>query len=367
MKTNSLLYFAKNFVTLFVFIAIGCGVDFEVGDGNPANLLYGGIGSFWTYEKNIKDKTFEIHYSDTLASPEKASVSGRWETQSSGFTKLFIERGTGEMKNLNARPEPIVAYGIEVPGSIFVLKVPEEEKLIFMPVLGKCPTQNITSNALVTRSGKLHYNANDRIHGIVKLTPEDRVGEVESYLFGDQNQAKRKTQNFSYSCNDGEVTIENEDTYGVLAPSGIGILGGKSNVMLLPQVETFSIADLEGKFAGIIFLAEDQTDQRKSEAISLQFDALGVGTATILSSVDGEGQQQANSITVSVDDSKTSTAELAPGSFLYSLLGDATITDKGLGILMAVDNLNGSGKTFLAGFGQEPNSNTAYFLFAVEK
>ena len=56
-----------------------------------------------------------------------------------------------------------------------------------------------------------------------------------------------------------------------------------------------------------------------------------------------------------------------PGSFLYTTTEDFTITDRGLGVMLAVDNLAGSGQSFIVAHGQRPEDNRPYFMFLVQK
>ncbi len=376
MKYNLKTTFTLLSVSILTFV--GCGVAQQAIDNvkddvkdqiiaiKKANkkpgIRYGGLGSFWSFNK-YDDGTFDISRQENRSSVTDGTVSGTYQLQESGFTKLTITAGTGRFEEI---AEEITAYGIEVPKSLFILKVPGENKLIYMPALDECPTQNFTSNAILTNEKTLVYNDGTITHGIVEINTENNTGQADGREFGDKsNIVNSDITEFKYRCNNGELEVGDTDNVqdGVLSPSGIGAVASSGGLLLVPQDVNVQIPDLQGNFAGVAWTSSNTEENRKIDALSIVFSDSGSGIAHTLDSVDGSG--------IIDDEFDIAVTEMSagsvPGAFLYSIKGDTSNTDTALGTMLVVDDLGGSGKTFIAGLGQTKNNTDAYFMFAIQK
>jgi len=349
--------------TLGVILAT-CGVDFKIGDGSGQSVTYAGLGSYWLIEKQ-GDGNFVITLHDDSRAAVRGSVTGQWRTQASGFVKLTVSRGTGEFADVATG---VVAYGIEIPGSLFILKVPNDDKLIYMPALGVCPVGTFTSNGLIINADNLIYNNGTVTHGEIVIDMVSGTGTADGREFGDDsNVPDPNPSTFNFACDQGEVLITDGDTThdGVMTNSGLGVINAEGGILMLPQDTTVTLADLAGEYAGIVYLAADDEGRREVSAINMTFAAGGTSaSAYVLDSVEDDGVMSGSAVTFAVADLPVGSI---PGAFKYSAAGDVSNTTTGLGIMIVVDDLDGSGKTFIAGFGQEPNSTEPYFMFAVEK
>lgn len=336
-------------------------VQDEVAEALEAgNTVYGGLGSYWTVVKTPSGN-FTMTRREERDADIDGTVHGSYTTLESGFMELTVTHGTGMFAEV---PEGLLIYGVEIPNTLLVIKMPHRDQLLYMPAIGNCPTEQVAINAIWTRTqGELLWNDRDVVHAMGVIDPQAGSITGQGYFFGDGlNEHRAREAVGSYSCERGELTVTGNDVTkdGILTESGVGNLGG---ALLVPQDATVVQADLQGDYVGVAYGPADEDHNRSIKALTASFGADGTdGTVRVVTNAEATAIESEHNLSI------TAPAEGAvPGSFLYSAIGDLSVTDRGLGVMLVARDIGGSGKTFIVAHGQRPEDSRPYFLFLVEK
>lgn len=368
-----------------IFLLSACNQDLTPPDdrglvdpGNPNALEeeflptsavlngYAGLGSFWTLHHHA-DHKFVISKRESRREEVLGVVVGTWESQASGFVKLTAEHGTGIFKYVTAGES---AFGLEVPGTVFILKPPGSNELIYMPALGHCPQQAFVSSAMAINPGMLVYDtASDPtdLIGIVNVDPMSGGASIDVRTFGaGVSESDVTPRPFDFDCDQGELTIGtgSSEADGILTESGVGVVDTNGGVLLLPQDTTVTLADLHADYVGLVYV-EHAGNTDEIFPIELRVDNDGTtAIAQRFSSVEGIGALSDSTFNVAIGDLP---AGSPPGGFMYSIHGDLSRTSTGFGYLFAASDLAATGRTFLAGVGQQGDNESPYFMFVVQR
>ena len=110
--------------------------------GSAGAKKYSGPGSKWdiTFHDN---GSFGIDkYASASSTTSDFTVTGTYTDLSSGFKKLTVGAVTGT----GGPSVGDLAYGLEIPGYVFVLKPLSGDQIIPMVISGTCPTADFTDN-----------------------------------------------------------------------------------------------------------------------------------------------------------------------------------------------------------------------------
>ena len=342
------------------------GIDYGVGNGNGMTTTYAGLGSYWTVSKTYADEVsrsgdFVLTRAESRSQKKDGTVFGQWQILSSGFTEFEITAGTGYFADV---PDGYTFHGIEIPDTLLVVKMPDSNRILYMPAVGACPGQELTLNAiLMATSGTLDWDTDHAVHGEVIINPGVGAIRGQRYFFGPglADHGLRRPAG-TYTCEAGVLTVGGNDVSsdGILTVSGVGSLGG---TMLVPQDTAVTQTDLAGDYVGVAYGPADDDRNREVKALTAYIADDGTsGSVNLVRDPLGLDVEQQYPLNISAP-----AVGALPGSFLYTTTEDFRITDRGLGVMLAVDNLAGSGQSFIVAHGQRPEDNRPYFMFLVQK
>ena len=205
--TLTIKRFLLTFIALFF---ISCS---DTKDGTVYNYI--GPGSEWSISLDSGTENFTIE-----EAVSGLVVNGTYSVLDSGFTLLTVSSASGP----DAPSAGDQAYGIEIPGYVFLLKpLGDDSEIISMVAAGSCPTEDFSANWMITSTDS-DSTFLDNCSGGSNL---DAVGT------------------FSYTHSTTSGTLPNKydvcgDTVGV--PFDVGTItcsGGKASISSDPDVTMY--------------------------------------------------------------------------------------------------------------------------------
>lgn len=187
------------------------GIDYGVGNGNGVTTTYAGLGSYWTVSKTYADEVsrsgdFTLTRAESRAQARDGTIHGSWQILGSGFTEFEITAGTGHFDDV---PVGYTFHGVEIPDTLLILKMPDSNRILYMPAVGACPEQQLQLNAiLMATAGTLNWDAREVIHAVATIYPGLGAIRSQHYFFGPglADHGVRRPAG-TYSCEAGELTV----------------------------------------------------------------------------------------------------------------------------------------------------------------
>lgn len=246
----------KQLVILLVLFALAfsCAKEDESSLGGGASYNYAGPGSNWT--ATISGSSFTITESDA-----GLTVNGSVETLSSGFKKLTVSSASGS----GAPSSGDQAYGLDVPGVVFLLKPLEaNSEIIPMVASGSCPTATTNMNWIVT---KMDSDADADDPGQDALGTATFSGTTASLPFQYSLTGATVGTNISlgtFSCSNGKATVSGAEMYltqagGAIVRTGYDTPSDDTDdgIILAMPGQSISSGDADGNYAGLVFTTGD--------------------------------------------------------------------------------------------------------------
>ena len=220
---------------------------------------YNGPGSEYSITLDDGDDSFVVTESES-----GMVVNGTYSTLSSGFTLLTVTSATGD----DAPSAGDQAYGIDVPGYVFLLKpMSEDSDIIPMVAAGDCPTDDFTANWIVTSidddaNFENSCPASDGLDGLGTFSYD--YSESTASLPNKYDICGTDLGDYSldtFSCSAGKATIESDNAELYLTSSG-GMLvkidpdsetdDDHQIIVALPSDEISDSNDFDGNYIGLI-------------------------------------------------------------------------------------------------------------------
>ena len=127
-----------------LLLMIIAGTLFSCSEKKDTTTSYVGPGSEYSITFNESDGTFDLTESDS-----SLTIAGSYTTLTSGFKKLTVGSVSG-----GGDEKPSVgdqAYGVDIPGVVFLLKPLEaNSEIVSMVSKGSCPTGDFNMNWIIT-------------------------------------------------------------------------------------------------------------------------------------------------------------------------------------------------------------------------
>lgn len=127
-----------------LLLMIISGTLFSCSEKKDTTTSYVGPGSEYSITFNESDGTFDLTESDS-----SLTIAGSYTTLTSGFKKLTVGSVSG-----GGDEKPSVgdqAYGVDIPGVVFLLKPLEaNSEIVSMVSKGSCPTGDFNMNWIIT-------------------------------------------------------------------------------------------------------------------------------------------------------------------------------------------------------------------------
>ena len=203
------------------------------------------------------DDTFELTESDS-----DLAVYGTYESLDSGFTKLTVSSASGT----DAPSSGDEAYGIDVPGYVFLLK-PLEANADIIPMIasGDCPSEDFSANWIVTsiEDGQNFEDSCD-------TTSTNGVDALGTFIYDHSESLGSLPTKYNicgdtlgsyelgtFTCSSGLATIDDADLYltaigGILVNINTDEDEDSQIIVALPSDAIDSIADFEDDYIGLV-------------------------------------------------------------------------------------------------------------------
>ena len=240
----------------FITLILGITAMFTAcsSDSSPSDTTYNGPGS--RYVTTFRsDGTFTlIQYPDASSTTADITVDGTYTTLSTGFKKLTVTSATGT----GAPSAGDEAYGIEVPGYVFVLKpLGSGDQIIPMVTSGACPSADMTANWAVVNLDSGATVASADLGGTFNYDYATSTASVPAKFDVSGGSLGSNTIGTG-SCSDGIMTIGNVDMY--LTDSGGAIVNTDTSdpnnatyIFAFAQTAIGTKSSLDGTYAGLVF------------------------------------------------------------------------------------------------------------------
>lgn len=251
----------KSILTFFlIFLLAACS-----SDDSSESTSYIGPGSEYSITFDDGSATFDLTESDS-----GLNVTGAYTTLSTGFKKLTVGVVSGE-------DGPSIgdeAYGVDIPGVVFLLKPLEEDsEIIAMASKGSCPTDDYNMNWIVT-SIESDANLTDGCDsvgtgldalGTFSFNYTTSVGVLPKKYDICNNEVGTSYDLGTISCSAGIGSPDDdEDVQMYLTNNGGAIVriddgeesDGDQIIVALPNNTISSLSALEGNYIGLVMSAE---------------------------------------------------------------------------------------------------------------
>ncbi|MEK9728006.1 MAG: hypothetical protein VW397_07885 [Candidatus Margulisiibacteriota bacterium] len=345
------MHIKKLFLMVISIIVVGCSAD-----DSSNTTSYIGAGSEYSITFSDSSGTFDLTESDS-----SLAVSGTHTTLPSGFKKLTIGSVSG-----GGSGGPSVgdaAYGIDIPGVVFLLKPLEVgSEIIAMVTKGSCPTSDFSMNWIITSidrgdkfSDSCHITSSARgtdALGTFSYTHSTQTGKLPKLFDICDNTVTENVNLGTISCSSG-IGSPSEDTdakmYLTLNGGSIVKLSADNQIIVgLPVNRISTLADMAGDYIGLVMVNETTTSnvytvKATAETTGIfSFDEINPDSGDVISSNNVNGDATMVAINSPTDGFSTGTFKL-----------DASSTNLEVSC-MSNQNINDSGKNFIFCIGQDP-------------
>lgn len=343
-----------------MYLLLICGMLFSCSEKEDKTSSYIGPGSEYSIEFNETAGTFDL-----TESTASLTVSGSYTTLSSGFKKLTVgavSGGSGSGPSVGDE-----AYGVDIPGVVFLLKPMEEDsEIIAMVSKGSCPTADFNMNWIITsidRDQKLSNDCSDATEkgtdslGTFSYTSSTETGALPK-LFDVCGDTVATDQSLGkITCSAGIGTPETEGTAKMyLTANGGSIvkITDDNQVIVALPVNTVVEADIAGEYIGLVMVngagagGTSSVYPVKSTAGSdgvFSFDEINPSTGEVITtnSVNGDATMVEHNVPDTGFSKGTFTLDSPPPGFTAKKT-----------ICMSNQNISGTGKNFIFCVGQDP-------------
>ena len=352
----------KSIVNNKIFLSLilsGCLILFSCSsDSDSTTYSYNGPGSTYSLELDT-DGTFELTESDS-----SLEVYGTHTTLDSGFTKMTVTSASGT----DAPSAGDEAYGIDVPGYVFLLKPLETDAdIISMVASGECPTDDFSANWIVTsiEDGQNFEDSCD-------ATATNGVDALGTFIYDHSESLGSLPTKYNicgdtlgsyelgtFTCSSGLATIDDADLYltemgGILVNINSDDDDDSHIIVALPSNTIDDTADFDGDYIGLILTNDSSTSTTypisatfESSTNQFTFDEIDPDTNEIITTNDVNGVSTFSSLNTPNDGFISGTFYLdSATSDTYKLICSTSV------------DIFSTGKNFLFCIGQTPDSGS---------
>ena len=367
MKFNILKSLVKFKLILIIFSTIffiHCSTDDSNDSGT--NYNYFGPGSEWSISMDTGDSTFTVTESTT-----DLTVNGTFSTLDSGFRLLTVSSATGP----DAPSAGAQAFGIDIPGYIFLLKpLGPDSEIISMVASGTCPVDDLAMNWMITSTDSESTfftncgGSNIDAVGTFTYTHSSTSGilPIKYDVCGDAVGAP----NFdvgTITCSGGKASTSTDENISMFMTQSGGMVVNFNEtaeddnriIVAFPSDELSSLSTLDGEYIG--FIVADDDDSESSFIVTMK------ATVDSISSTISFDEISATSNSVITDNGANGDFNIqggvnspANGFFKgeFALDGDAGPHKI---ICIANDNIYSTGKDAIFCVGENPNAAVHMF------
>ena len=165
----------KNHEKINIIDVIIAGTLFSCSEKKDTTTSYVGPGSEYSITFNESDNTFDLTESDS-----SLTIAGSYTTLASGFKKLTV--GTVSGGGSDGPSAGDQAYGVDIPGVVFLLKPLEaNSEIISMVSKGSCPTEDFNMNWIITGIDSDAHLKRTVLDGQATPTGVDALGHIFIY------------------------------------------------------------------------------------------------------------------------------------------------------------------------------------------
>ncbi len=317
---------------------------------------YIGPGSEYSITFNESANTFELKESTS-----SLEVNGSYETLSTGFKLLTISTVSGGGSSAPSVGDK--AYGVDIPGVVFLLKpLGSSENVISMVSSGTCPTADFSMNWIITgidRDDNFTNNCSDATQkgtdsiGTFSYTSSTEKGLLPKMfdICGDSITTNIDLGTISCSSGKGKPSSDSNATMYLTSNGGSIVKFSDDNqiIVALPVDKVSSIADMAGDYIGLVMV--DGTSSRKVYPVKstagttgvFSFDEINPDTGDVITTNQVNGDTTITTINSPTDGFSSGTYEL-----------DGTATNLKV-TCMSNQNIYSTGKNFIFCIGQDPS------------
>ncbi len=253
------MFKSKTLRNIIAFLLAGIVLTFTAcsSDDDVTETKYSGPGSQWdtTFRSN---GTFTlIKYPNSTSTTAEMTVNGTYVNLATGFKKLTVTDATGT----DAPVAGDLAYGIEVPGYVFVLKpMGSGDQIIPMITAGSCPTTDFTANwVMVNLNAGATVATTDMSGTFEYVAATSAVSLPTKYNVSGTSNGAGTVGSGTGTCSNGIMNIDGTiDLF--LTTSGGAIVNtdtvtstNAEYVFAFTQRAISDINTMDGTYAGLVF------------------------------------------------------------------------------------------------------------------
>lgn len=341
--------------TLLILLA---GVAFTFAacsNGSGSDKSYSGPGSKWDVTLKA-DGSFAIKkYANASATSEDFGVTGTHSSLTTGFKKLTVTGVTGS----GGPSVGDIAYGLEVPGYVFILKpMGSGDQIIPMIVGGTCPSSNISANWVkVNMSSGADLTTSD-VAGTFNFDFATSAATLPArYKLGGSDLGSNSVG--SGTCANGIMTVGGTaEMYltsngGAIVNTDVANAANSEFIFGFAQAAIISTSTLDGDYAGLVF-TDSAASGSKIEPVSMSCSS-SVCTGYTLTDVEA-GTTSASGVKLTL-----STADTPSTGFVLGTIEQLSGGTTGNVVCMINKNAADSGKNIGSCVGQDPGDTTKLF------
>lgn len=262
----------KNILTIFTAIAVltSCSSDDGTTAAADTSYSYAGPGSNWEF--TYTGGTFQLKESVAIW-----VIDGTMETLASGFKKLTVTSASGT----GAPSAGDAAYGLDVPGVVFLLKpIAANSNIIPMVVSGSCPSADTPMNWVMTKidddvdlykgtgdtgSNFDSDNINNEQELIGTVTVTSTGATLTKKYTANSADVTGSPPSMAITCSAGKGSVDGgaADMYLTASGGAIVRMNGDAGteddriIMAMPGAQSISSGAADGDFVGLGYSSED--------------------------------------------------------------------------------------------------------------
>lgn len=238
---------------LVVLLSIVTTVTFTAcSNSSSGSNSYSGPGSKWDMSFT-PDGFFTTTKAADSSSAVTLTVNGTYTDLSSGFKKLTVTSVAGT----DGPAVGDTAYGLEVPGYVFLMKPLTGEQLISMVVSGTCPTGDMAANWVMVNVRDGEDVTNYALGGIFNLDSTTSAASLPNMYSATGTNVSSESLGTG-TCADGLMTVGTAEMFltssgGAIVNTNAANIASSDFVFGFAQVAVGSTANLNGDYAGVVY------------------------------------------------------------------------------------------------------------------
>lgn len=341
----------------------GCSSD----SGTSGSYTYQGAGSFYSAAlgpangSGQGDITVEVRATDPDAATADLVITGTYQRYDSGYTAVTVTGCTANSGAAGSCPSNgDEAYGLEVPGMVFLLKpAGADSNIIPMVARGACPTTDFSANWVMTEPENDTDAGASEAYGTASFDTSTYIGSIQNKRRLSDHTAGAFTDGDTgpaATCSNGIVQLSDAAMW--LTESGGAIVhiddgvGNESTIIAMPQ-NTIALTDLAGDWTGPVFDSAGNSGAGNNFPIKITINASGTsGTAAEVTNVT-TGATSADIATLTFSNPNTPANGFVQGVVNNGLTGNM--------ICMVTKDADGAGTNTMFCTGVSPDDNTKLF------